>query len=41
MYPVIDIPLPDCYRVNPQPPKVLRGTPASDAELTEWAALMK
>jgi thiamine transport system substrate-binding protein len=40
MYPVIDIPLPDSFRIAPKSDKPLRPRPATDAELTAWAALM-
>ena len=40
MYPVIDIPLPDSFRINPKSGKPLRPEPVSEAELNEWAALM-
>jgi thiamine transport system substrate-binding protein len=40
MYPVIDIPLPDSFRVNPKSDKPLMPGPVSEAELNEWAALM-
>ena len=40
MYPVIDIPLPDSFRVNPKSDKPLKPSPVSEAELNEWTALM-
>jgi thiamine transport system substrate-binding protein len=40
MYPVIDIPLPDSFRVNPKSDKSLMPGQVSEAELNEWAALM-
>ena len=40
MYPVIDIPLPPSFRINPKSDKPLRPGPVSEAELNEWAALM-
>ena len=40
MYPVIDIPLPDSFRINPKSDKPLRPGPVSEAELNTWAALM-
>jgi thiamine transport system substrate-binding protein len=40
MYTVTDIPLPDSFRVNPKSDKPLKGSPATEAELNEWAALM-
>jgi len=40
MYTVIDIPLPDSFRVNPKSEKPLLPKPATEAELNEWAALM-
>jgi thiamine transport system substrate-binding protein len=41
MYPVIDIPLPDSFRIAPRSDKPLRPEPATEAELDEWAALMR
>jgi thiamine transport system substrate-binding protein len=40
MYPVIDIPLPPSFRVNPKSDKPLKGVSASESELNEWAGLM-
>ena len=40
MYPVIDIPLPDSFRINPKSDKTLLGESATERELNEWAALM-
>ena len=40
MYPVIDIPLPASFRINPKSDKPLKGGSVSEAELNEWAALM-
>ena len=40
MYPVIDIPLPDSFRVNPKSETSLWPEAPSDAELSEWAAFM-
>jgi thiamine transport system substrate-binding protein len=40
MYTVIDIPLPDSFRVNPKSDKPLRGGAVTEAELNEWASLM-
>jgi len=40
MYPVIDIPLPDSFRINPKSDKPLLPKPVSEADLNEWAALM-
>jgi len=40
MYTVIDIPLPDSFRLNPKSDKPLLPGPVSEAELNEWAALM-
>jgi len=40
MYPVIDIPLPPSFRINPKSDRPLKPPPASEAELNEWAALM-
>jgi thiamine transport system substrate-binding protein len=40
MYTVIDIPLPDSFRINPKSDKPLMPGPVSEAELNEWAALM-
>ncbi|MDR2759169.1 MAG: thiamine ABC transporter substrate-binding protein [Spirochaetaceae bacterium] len=39
MYPVIDIPLPASFRINPKSDKPLRPRPVSDRELDEWTAL--
>ena len=41
MYPVIDIPLPDSFRVNPKSDKPLLPGPISELDLNEWAALMR
>jgi thiamine transport system substrate-binding protein len=41
MYPVIDIPLPASFRIAPKSPKALRPAPPGEAELNEWAALMR
>jgi thiamine transport system substrate-binding protein len=40
MYPVIDIPLPDSFRINPKSDKPLLPKPVTEADLNEWAALM-
>jgi thiamine transport system substrate-binding protein len=40
MYPVIDIPLPPSFRINPKSDKPLSPGPVTEAELNEWAALM-
>ena len=40
MYPVIDIPLPASFRVNPKSDKPLRPDAASEEELNQWAGLM-
>ncbi|MDR2418229.1 MAG: thiamine ABC transporter substrate-binding protein [Treponema sp.] len=40
MYPVIDIPLPDSFRVNPKSDTPLWPEAPSDAELSEWAVFM-
>jgi len=40
MYPVIDIPLPFSFRVNPKSDKPLLPSAVSEQELNEWAALM-
>jgi hypothetical protein len=40
MYPVIDIPLPGSFRINPKSSKPLKPVPVSEEELNEWAALM-
>jgi len=40
MYPVIDIPLPASFRVNPKSGKPLLPGPVTEADLNEWAALM-
>ncbi len=37
MYPVIPIPLPDSFRINPKSEKTLLPDPVSDEELDEWA----
>ena len=41
MYPVIDIPLPASFRVNPKSEKPLRPEPATEAELNQWAMIMR
>ena len=40
MYPVIDIPLPDCFRINPKSSIALRPPPVTESDLNEWAAFM-
>jgi thiamine transport system substrate-binding protein len=40
MYTVIDIPLPDSFRINPKSDKPLLPGSVSEAELNDWAALM-
>jgi ABC-type thiamine transport system substrate-binding protein len=40
MYTVIDIPLPDSFRINPKSDKPLMPGPVYEADLNEWAALM-
>ena len=40
MYPVIDIPLPASFRINPKSDRPLRPEPVRAEELDEWAALM-
>jgi thiamine transport system substrate-binding protein len=40
MYPVIDIPLPASFRVNPKSGKPLMPGSVTEAELNEWASLM-
>ena len=40
MYPVIDIPLPPSFRVNPKSNKPLRPAPVTETELNQWASLM-
>jgi thiamine transport system substrate-binding protein len=40
MYPVIDIQLPDSFRINPKSNKSLLPAPVTEADLNEWAALM-
>jgi thiamine transport system substrate-binding protein len=40
MYPVIAIPLPDSFKVNPKSDKPLRPSPLTQADINEWAALM-
>ncbi|MCL2007728.1 MAG: thiamine ABC transporter substrate-binding protein [Treponema sp.] len=39
-YPVIDIPLPDSFRINPKSDISFIAPPVSEAELNEWASLM-
>jgi thiamine transport system substrate-binding protein len=41
MYPVIDIPLPDSFGVNPKSDKPLYPPPTDNVELDEWAALFR
>jgi len=41
MYPVIDIPLPLSFRINPKSDKPLRPEPATEAELNQWAIIMR
>ncbi|MDR2747073.1 MAG: thiamine ABC transporter substrate-binding protein [Treponema sp.] len=41
MYPVIDIPLPASFGIAPKSGKALRPAPPSEAELNEWASLMR
>ncbi|MDR0312288.1 MAG: thiamine ABC transporter substrate-binding protein [Treponema sp.] len=41
MYPVIDLPLPSSFRINPKSDRPLLPGPVSEAELNEWAALMR
>jgi thiamine transport system substrate-binding protein len=41
MYPVTNIPLPSSFRINPKSDKPLMPGPVSEAELNEWAALMR
>jgi len=41
MYPVIDIPLPASFRVNPKSDKSLRPAPATETELNQWASIMR
>jgi thiamine transport system substrate-binding protein len=41
MYPVIDIPLPDSFRINPKSNKPLNPEPVSEDELNEWAVMMR
>ena len=41
MYPVIDIPLPASFRIAPKSGKALRPAPPREAELNEWASLMR
>jgi thiamine transport system substrate-binding protein len=38
MYTVIDIPLPESYRINTKPEKTLYTTPATEEELNEWTS---
>jgi len=40
MYPVIDIPLPHSFSVNPKSEKPLKPGPVTEAELNEWAVFM-
>ena len=40
MYPVIDIPLPYSFRINPKSDRPIMNSPVTEAELNEWAALM-
>jgi thiamine transport system substrate-binding protein len=40
MYPVIDIPLPASFRINPKSDRPLRPAPVRAEDLDEWAALM-
>jgi thiamine transport system substrate-binding protein len=40
MYPVIGIPLPESFRINPKSEKTLYPATPTDRELTEWAELM-
>ena len=40
MYPVIDIPLPYSFRINPKSDTPIMNSPVTEAELNEWAALM-
>jgi len=40
MYTVIDMPLPDSFRINPKSDKPLMPGQVTEAELNEWAALM-
>ncbi|MDR0908361.1 MAG: thiamine ABC transporter substrate-binding protein [Spirochaetaceae bacterium] len=39
MYPAIDIPLPDCFSINPKSDKPLYPKPLTDEELDQWAEL--
>ncbi|MDR0644421.1 MAG: thiamine ABC transporter substrate-binding protein [Treponema sp.] len=41
MYPVINIPLPDSFRINPKSDKSLAPPPPSQADLDEWTAVMR
>jgi thiamine transport system substrate-binding protein len=41
MYPVTCIPLPSSFRINPKSDKPLLPGPVSEAELNEWAVLMR
>ncbi|MDR3174233.1 MAG: thiamine ABC transporter substrate-binding protein [Treponema sp.] len=41
MYPVIDIPLPASFSIAPKSGKPLRPAPPDEAELNEWASLMR
>ncbi|MDR0410970.1 MAG: thiamine ABC transporter substrate-binding protein [Treponema sp.] len=41
MYPVINIPLPDSFRVNPKSDKPLSPIPPSQVDLDQWAAIIR
>ncbi|MCL2093058.1 MAG: thiamine ABC transporter substrate-binding protein [Treponema sp.] len=41
MYPVIDLPLPASFTANPKSDRPLMPTPATEAELNQWASLMQ
>ena len=40
MYPVIDIPLPESFRITSKSDRPIMNSPVSEAELNEWAAIM-
>lgn len=40
MYPVIDIPLPDSFKIAPKSDKPLDAAPVAQADINEWTALM-
>lgn len=40
MYPIVETPLPDSYRIAPKPGKTLKTAAPTDAELSEWARIV-